>query len=116
MIKDFLSGLFKTLFLMGLVLWICFTYPDQILAFFEFIDRMLPIFLFAAASLGMLISLLASLFASPPPPAPGHSTPIANLQSPNSARPQPASATPFLLGLTLGWWLGHNPGNDSHSR
>ncbi len=107
-IKQFFSGLFKILCLMGLTLWLCFVYPDQVTAFFESLGRVVPIFLFTAIGLGLLVSFLASFFTPSSPPSSAGQPPAVVAPPP---APRRSSATPFLLGLALGWWLGH-PGHD----
>jgi hypothetical protein len=101
------------LLILGLELWLCFAYPDQVTAFFKSLGTIFVIMLIATFALGIVGSLLASLFSTPPSSSTDQSAAGAQQSTPPPA-PRRPSATPFLLGLLLGWWLGGGPGDDSH--
>lgn len=109
--KAFFLGLFKVVFFLSILLWLCATFTDELTAFFEFLPVLFFGLLLAAAILVPILSFLACLLSSQPP---------ASIRSPNPAPPTPLASpplpvrqrdtlTPFLLGLALGWWLDSDP-------
>lgn len=92
--------------ILGLELWLCATYPDEVTRFFEFLPVLMFWFFIAVGTLALVLGFITNLL-SPPASSPRPAQPPA--ATPPPAR-QPDTLTPLLVGLALGWWLGGGPG------
>lgn len=113
--KTLLSIVTKALLILASLagwLWLCFAFPEEITGFFESLGIFLFVLFIALFVLGQLLMFIADMFPSKPPskPTSDQPHPISEPRIPNSTH-RPASLTPLLLALALGWWFGGGPGD-----
>jgi hypothetical protein len=106
--------------ILDLELWLCAIYPDEIEKGVTAMISVLPWLFLAVFALGHVLAFIVALLAPSQSPAEHPATrPLPTSPTSPPALPVRQSDTlaPLLLGLTVGWWLGHHPfGKPDYNR